>query len=968
MANGNAAVYNYDAVGNILSIARYASTQASVFSFAPKQGSAGTQVTIYGTGFSTTPNQNTVQFGGAGANVISASSNQLLVAVPDAAITGPISVTSPAGSATSSSNFTVVPPTGAPTILGFTPAIAMPGAAVTISGTNFDPNLLNDRIRFNSSAALPTAATPTSIATAAPPTVTSGHVTVATTAGTAVSTQDLFVPFLTHVVADVAYTGRGGFASSQTVALPAGKIGLLLFDATAGQRVSLNLTNSTYLTSCSLYLFAPDGSQMLRWSCGTTSVDNTLLPLTGTYTIGLETQTNGGGSVTIGINNVSDVTGSIVIDGPPVTVTTAVPRQDARLTFSAAANQRIFIQATNVTNPLAALRVVKPDGELMTASTTLSNNPAGQLFFIDTQSVITNGTYSLWVQHNSTNVGSETLQIFSVPPDFTVPITLGGPPVRVPTSGNTAIGQNAQLTFNANAGQRLSLNISNATYTPGTSCTLQVRGPNTTFTGTYCGSGASPFVDTMILSNAGAYTIFIDPQIVATGTTTVTANDASDVTGSITIDGPTVTATTSVPGQDARISFAATAGQRVVLLATNVSNPNATVKVLKPDGSTQATFGINNNLTGQTFFLDTQTLPVTGTYTLWIQHVSSNIGSETLQLSSVPADYTAAIAIGDTARVPASGNTAIGQNATLTFSANAGQKVSISVSNATYSAFNSCFLGVFAPNGSRVTSAYCGNGAPFIDTFTLNTTGTYSIILDPSGTAVGTTTITLNNAADASGAITIDGPPVTATTTSLGQDARLTFSAAAGQRIVVQASNVTNPQAVLNLVRPDGTTQTTMSIANSPTGFVFFMDTQVLATAGNYTLWIRHSGTNIGSETLTLNGVPADFTGALTINGAAARVPSAGNTAMGQNAALTFTAAAGQSLKINMSNSTYSPVSACAISLKNPAGNNVFASANCGTGASSPISTSAATAGTYTILIDPQGAATGTITVSVTSP
>jgi hypothetical protein len=46
----------------------------------------------------------------------------------------------------------------------------------------------------------------------------------------------------------------------------------------------------------------------------------------------------------------------------------------------------------------------------------------------------------------------------------------------------------------------------------------------------------------------------------------------------------------------------------------------------------------------------------------------------------------------------------------------------------------------------------------------------------------------------------------------------------------------------------------------------------------------------------------------------------------------------------------------------------VFFPSNCGAGASSPIATSAATAGTYTIVIDPQGTATGTITISVTSP
>src|SRR5262245_13863354 len=70
-ANGNAAVYNYDAVGNILSIARYTSSQVAIFAFTPRQGPVGTTVTIRGTGFSATPSQNTVSFNGVAANVAS---------------------------------------------------------------------------------------------------------------------------------------------------------------------------------------------------------------------------------------------------------------------------------------------------------------------------------------------------------------------------------------------------------------------------------------------------------------------------------------------------------------------------------------------------------------------------------------------------------------------------------------------------------------------------------------------------------------------------------------------------------------------------------------------------------------------------------------------------------------------------------------------------------------------------------
>src|SRR5204862_3730410 len=86
------------------------------------------------------------------------------------------------------------------------------------------------------------------------------------------------------------------------------------------------------------------------------------------------------------------------------------------------------------------------------------------------------------------------------------------------------------------------------------------------------------------------------------------------------IDGSAVTSTTTVGGQDARLSFSATAGQRIVVYATSVTNPIATLYVVKPDGTIQAWVGINNNPAGQTFFIDTQTLATTGTYQLWVKH------------------------------------------------------------------------------------------------------------------------------------------------------------------------------------------------------------------------------------------------------------------------------------------------------------------------------------------------------------
>src|SRR6185503_3542607 len=65
--------YTYDAAGNLLATTRTNSNLPSIVEFTPNSGTIGTQVTIYGTGFSATASQNTVKFNGTTATITSAT-------------------------------------------------------------------------------------------------------------------------------------------------------------------------------------------------------------------------------------------------------------------------------------------------------------------------------------------------------------------------------------------------------------------------------------------------------------------------------------------------------------------------------------------------------------------------------------------------------------------------------------------------------------------------------------------------------------------------------------------------------------------------------------------------------------------------------------------------------------------------------------------------------------------------------
>jgi YD repeat-containing protein len=973
--SGNAAEYSYDAVGNILSISRYSSSQVSIIDFSPESGPIGTVVTINGTGFSTTLSQNTVKFNGLSATVTSATNTQLQATVPTAATTGTISVTSPNGTATSTAAFNVTSSNGVPTITSFSPASGIAGTTVNLTGTNFDTTLTNDELLLNATHAVVSTATSTTIATTVPAATASGHFTLLAPAGNAVSAQDFYVPFGSHVAADIGLTARITPGGSQPVTLAAGKIGLVLFDGMAGEHVDIVWSGTTY-SSCNLYLIAPNNLTIATTLCTSgqrSDLGTIALPSNGTYTIGIDSGTSSG-SVTVALS--ADIVENIYIDGPAVQVTTTIPGQDARLIFTATAGRRIFVYATCGTNPYATLNLLTPTGSIQ--APIIICNGAGP-FYIDTQTLAAAGTYQLWVQHSGTNVGSETLQIISVPADFTATLTVPAPgttgtAVQTPS---LVVGQNASLTFSGTQGQQLSFNMSSTIGTSSVGCFATLYDPShvIVFSNVQCGNG-STYIDTVTLGSTGTYTLYLNPFGEATGSISVSINNAQDVTTpAISIGGSALTYATTVYGQDVRLSFAGTMGQQIAVYATGVSNPYASLNLLTPTGAIQAVIVINNT-PNAVFFMDTQKLATTGTYQLQVQHSGINIGSETLQIIAVPADFTGTLTVpaagaqGTATRVPASNNLGVGQNASLTFSGTAAQKLSFNFLSTIGSNYSLCLVTVTGPSPSttQIAQGYCGyqaSGPDFIDTITIPTTGTYTVYLNPLGTAVGNVSVSINNDQDVTTpTISIGGSAVLAKTTVAGQDVRLSFTPTASQpRIFVLAGNVTNPSATLNLW--NGTsTQALTAINNNPSGQTFYIDTQAVNANQQYQLWVQHSVTNFGNESLQIKTVAADLSHTVTVGGTAYTF----STATGQNANITFTINTSESVTVHWTSGTYPSTLGCNVKVTGPSpSTNQVGSGSCNT-TTGTVSLGTLSSGTYNILIDPQAQSAGGMSLTVTTP
>ena len=129
-------------------------------------------MTIHGTNFT---GVNSVKFNGTAAAFTFVTSVKVTAVVPTGATTGRITLSTPAGTATSATNFTI---TGAaPTITSFNPASGNVGTTVTIHGTNFTGV---NSVKFNGTAAAFTFVTSVKVTAVVPTGATTGRITLST--------------------------------------------------------------------------------------------------------------------------------------------------------------------------------------------------------------------------------------------------------------------------------------------------------------------------------------------------------------------------------------------------------------------------------------------------------------------------------------------------------------------------------------------------------------------------------------------------------------------------------------------------------------------------------------------------------------------------------------------------------------------------------------------------------------------
>ncbi len=547
-------------------------------------------------------------------------------------------------------------------------------------------------------------------------------------------------------------------------------------------------------------------------------------------------------------------------------------------------------------------------------------------------------------------------------------ILTNGTPLQVTT---TTGGENANLTFAGTAGNRISIRISGVTMSPKPNTGIKVsilKPDGSTLVSPFDVGSSGTFMEPVSTPVTGSYKLILDGQSTYKGKATVTiwtvANDANGA--STTPGGAAVPLSMPTPGTNGSFQFAGTSGQRVSLKLSGVTITgnalnSARVSVLKPDNSVLIA---NTNFGSSGAFLEPVTLPTTGNYTVKLDPRQWYFGSATATVYNVAADQAGTITAGTPLALTfAAGNP--GQNATETFSGTAGQKVSLNLTANTIGAntISGTKVSIVAGSTTVVAATDVGTNGKFIEPVTLPSTATYTIKVDPQGANTGGITLNLANfGSDTTGTITANGSSTVVTSTAAGQNGTLTFTGSVNQRIALNLS--TNFGTMFSGARvwvksPTNTNVVGPIVVGTNGSFV---EPVTLTAAGTYTVKVDPDGANTGNVTLNLYTVPNDASSAITAGGAGVALA---NTVPGQNMKFTFTATAGQkvSIKLNPVTIGSNAVSGTTVTLLKGT-TTVGIPVGVGTNGGYIDVTTLATAGTYTIKVDPQGVNTGSLTAT----
>lgn len=475
---GEAVTYSYDPAGNFTSITRYAANQLSILDFTPGSGGIGTQVTIYGTGFSATPSANTVKFNNVTATVTAATNIQLTVTVPPGATTGPINVSNSNGTINSSTNFFVA------------------------GNVEFSHHMVFGESRaFNFANPYPAQLT---------------KVGLLTFDGIANQRVSLIVEDLISCLLNSS--------------IPPFKYAQISIISPDGVSIASAPLKNYWFSSPPPDYYPSSGipgipSASFAW------IETLVLPVTGSYTIlidptdssfcGISAQYSFGATARL-YDVALDTNGTLATSGIPLPIEFSSPGQNAKPSFSSASGLRVSLRAlqSQSTEILSNLTVIKPDNTNLVSSTVVFDR------FLEPMLLPMNGAYTVLLDPQFNKTRATTLYVYEMSPDVTGSVSVGGPSFTVQI---IVPGQNANLSLSTSSTQTVTIYANentirdalNAANLPLVDITLMNSSGGVVATTTTQVASWSFTVNNLA---AGNYTIKVDPRGALTGSVKISVS------------------------------------------------------------------------------------------------------------------------------------------------------------------------------------------------------------------------------------------------------------------------------------------------------------------------------------------------------------------------------------------------------------------------------------------------------------
>ncbi|UNP28424.1 pre-peptidase C-terminal domain-containing protein [Lysobacter gummosus] len=886
--SGESARYVYDKVGNLLRIERLAAGQVAVFSFVPARGASGVAVRIEGKGFSAVAADNIVRFNGVAATVTAATPTELDVSVPAGASTGPLTVTVGAQTIAGPADFVVDENAQPPVIASVTPMVGAAGTTVTVTGQRLYPAPDMTRVLLGERIAVPTSINDTQLVFAVPVRAGTGKITVSTPYGSAQSADEFVVAPAGINPADLISGGRlmldAATRALETTA--ANQQVALLLDSPNRDLTSLQFSGIA-TGSVAYTLYGPDNRQLLGGSASATSPTVHLPRLgAGLHLLLLKPSAPMAWSINWEKN------ATLGASAEPLAVSTASAYQSKRFVFDAATGDSLGIGLSDLvtagSTSYVLATIYRPDGSQLAYEYCYAQYGGCDL---NLASLSGSGTYSLVLA--PTSDGQRLLSLkATLSEDRVLPLS-----ADIPASlALERRGQNGRLNFAAEAGQTYAFNVATQTSVPANrEVYYTVYKPD----GSVLQQGNTKIGLTLNLPRlpvAGNYWIYVDPYYGETASAQVTL--VSGQSGEVVPGQAANEFATQTAGQNVYFSFVAQQGANLGLGISELKTLGSTgavyLYVYRPDGSQLSYEYCYAQYDGCD--LNLSNLPA-GTYTATV--VPTSDGARTLSFkTTLSPDMVVPLTVDVSAPLALERR---GQNARLTFSAEAGQTRAFNVSaQSTLPANRDVYYTVYKPDGTVLQQSNTRVGLT-LNLPNLPQTGGYQVFVDPGQgeTAVAQTKLVSGQV----GGPDPGGSLGSFETQTPGQNVYFSFPAQAGDRLGLGISDLLTPgttgAATVYVYRPNGT-QLTYEYCYAPyNGCDLNLS---IADAGTYNVTVVPPGA--GERTMAFKAILSpDQSIALAVN-----APSTVDlTRRGENARLKFSAQVGQTFAFNVSQQSTLP-------------------------------------------------------------